>query len=77
MRDNRFEREIERRLQEAKEQFRVGQITAVVGSRLTVVTSGGAALTIPRLSTWTPVVGDIVLLAVTPAGWVALGKILP
>lgn len=77
MRDKRLEQEIERRLADAQDNFRVGQVSAVVGSRLTVITSGGGALTIPRLSTWTPVAGDIVLLAVTPAGWVALGKILP
>lgn len=77
MPDSRFELEIDRRIAEAKEQHRVGQVTAVVGSKITVVTSGGASITIPRLSGWTPVAGDVVLLAVTPAGWIALGKILP
>lgn len=77
MPDSRFEYEIERRINEAREQHRVGQVTAVVGSKLTVVTSGGSSLTIPRLNNWTPVAGDIVLLAITPAGWIAVGKILP
>lgn len=77
MASNRFELEIDRRIAEAREVHRVGQVTAVVGSKLTIVTSGGATLTVPRLSTWTPAAGDIVLLAITPAGWVAIGKILP
>lgn len=77
MRDKRFELEIDRRLRDAEDRFRVGQVAAIVGTRLTVITSGGGSLTIPRLSTWTPVAGDIVLLAVTPAGWIALGKVLP
>lgn len=74
---NRQEYEIAERIAEAAERHRVGTVSVVVGSRLTVVTSGGASMTIPRLSTWTPVAGDIVLIALTPAGWIALGKILP
>lgn len=77
MRNHRFEAELEGRLNDAMERHRVGTVSAVVGSRLTVVTTGGATLTVPRLATWTPVAGDIVLLAVTPAGWVAIGRILP
>ena len=77
MRSNRLQVEIERRLAEVAENFAVGQVAAIVGTRLTVITTGGGALTIPRMSTWTPVVGDMVLLAITPAGWIALGKILP
>lgn len=74
---SRFEQEIDRRLNEAMEQHRVGQVSAVVGNKITVITSGGGTITIPRLNTWTPVVGDVVLIAVTTAGWVAVGKILP
>lgn len=74
---NRFEYEIDQRLTEVAERHRVGTVSVVVGSRLTVITTGGASMTIPRLSTWTPVAGDIVLIALTPAGWIALGKILP
>jgi hypothetical protein len=74
---NRFELEIDRRLDEVREQHRIGQVSAIVGSKLTVTTSGGASITVPRLTTWTPANGDIVLLAVTPAGWIAVGKILP
>lgn len=77
MKSKRLETAVDDRLSEASERFRVGQVAAVVGSRVTVVTSGGASMTVPRLSTWTPVATDIVLLAITPAGWIALGKIVP
>lgn len=77
MRANRFEQAIEQRVADVAEQHRVGQVSAVVGNKLTVITSGGGTLTVPRLSTWTPVAGDIVLMAVTPNGWIAIGKILP
>jgi hypothetical protein len=73
---SRFELEIDRRLDEVREQHRVGQVTALVGNKLTVTTSGGGSITVSRLSTWTPAVNDVVLLAVTPAGWIAVGKIL-
>jgi hypothetical protein len=63
------------RLTEAAERFSIGQVSAVVGTKVTVVTDGGGSLTVPRLSTWTPAGGDLVVLAKTPAGWVALGKI--
>lgn len=77
MKSNRLEVAIDDRLADVSERFRVGQIAAVVGSRVTVVTSGGASMTVPRLATWTPAANDIVLLAITPAGWVAVGKIVP
>lgn len=77
MAPNRFEQEVQQQISEAAERHRVGQVSAVVGSKITVVTSGGASLTIPRLATWTPLAGDIVLIAITPAGWVAIGKIQP
>lgn len=77
MRSSRLETEIENRLDDAAERFAIGQVSALAGTRLSIITSGGGALTIPRLSTWAPVVGDIVLIAITPAGWIALGKILP
>lgn len=66
---------LEARLTEASQRFRTGQVSAVVGNKVTVITSGGASLTVPRLATWTPAGGDIVVLAMTPAGWIALGKV--
>jgi hypothetical protein len=66
---------LEARFTEAGQRFRTGQVSAVVGNKVTVVTSGGGSLTIPRLATWTPAGGDIVVIAMTPAGWIALGKI--
>jgi len=62
-------------VEQTAEHFRVGTVSAVVGAKLTVLTSGGASLTIPRLATWTPATNDVVVIAMTPAGWVALGKI--
>jgi hypothetical protein len=75
MREHRLETAIEQRLNDAAERHRVGSVSGVAGTKLTVVTSGGATLTVPRLATWTPVAGDIVVLALTPAGWIAIGKI--
>jgi hypothetical protein len=71
----RLDQSIDARLTEATERFRTGQISAVVSNKITVVTTGGASVTVPRLATWTPAIGDIVVLALTPAGWIALGKI--
>lgn len=71
----RLEQAIEQRLGDVAQQFRVGQLTAVVNNQITVTTAGGGSKTIPRLATWTPATGDIVVIALTPAGWVALGKI--
>jgi hypothetical protein len=71
----RPERAVEQRINDASERFRIGQVSSVVGNQLIVTTSGGASKTVPRLASWTPAVGDIVVIALTPAGWVALGKI--
>lgn len=70
----RLDQVIEDRLAEAN-QFCIGQVSAVVSNKVTVTTTGGASLTIPRLATWTPAQNDVVVIAMTPAGWVALGKI--
>ncbi len=66
---------IEQRLAEAGQRHCIGKVTAVVAPKITVTTTGGASMTIPRLSTWTPAVNDVVVIAMTPAGWVALGQI--
>lgn len=66
---------LDQRITESSEVFRVGQVSAIVGAKLAVVTSGGASLIVPRLTSWTPTVGDLVVMALTPAGWIALGKI--
>lgn len=71
----RIDQALEARLAEAAERFCVGQITAVVNNQVTVSTTAGATPTINRLATWTPAIGDIVLIAKTGVGWVALGKI--
>lgn len=66
---------MDQRLADAGQQFCVGQVSAVVGNQVTVTTLGGGSMTIPRLATWTPTISDVVVIAMTPAGWVALGKI--
>jgi hypothetical protein len=71
----RPERAIDQRLGDVAERFRTGQISAIVNNTVTVTTSGGASKTINRLTTWTPAIGDIVVIAITPGGWIALGKI--
>lgn len=70
----RIEQAVDARVAEAAERFRVGQISAVVGNKLTVSISGSNR-TIPYMASWTPLTGDIVIVALTPAGWIALGKI--
>jgi hypothetical protein len=71
----RLDQAVEQRVADASQQFCTGQVTAVVGNKVTVTTLGGASLTIPRLATWTPAANDVVVIAMTPAGWVALGKV--
>jgi hypothetical protein len=71
----KLEQAVDSRINDAAERFRVGQVSAVIGNKITVTTSGGGSPTVPRLATWTPLVGDVVVLALTPAGWIALGKI--
>lgn len=71
----RTDQAMESRLSEAAERFCVGQITAVVNNTITVSTTAGATPTIPRLDTWIPAIGDLVVIAKTGMGWVALGKI--
>jgi hypothetical protein len=62
------------RLADVAEVFAIGQVSAVVSNKVTVTVQGGS-VTIPRLTTWTPVALDMVLIAKTQAGWIALGKI--
>lgn len=71
----RLDQALDQRFAAAADQFATGQVSAVVSNKVTVVTTGGASLTIPRLATWTPANGDLVVIAKTPGGWVALGKI--
>ena len=72
---HRLAHAIDLRFTETADRHCVGQVSAVVANKVTVVTTGGASLTIPRLATWTPAMGDYVLIAKTIVGWIALGKI--
>lgn len=50
-------------------------VTAVRGAGLVDVSVAGAAVTVPRLETYTaPAVGDVVLLLPTAAGYAALAR---
>lgn len=40
-----------------------------------IVSVQGGSMTIPRLTSYTPAVGDVVLIASTPIGWIVLSKI--
>lgn len=71
----RPEQAIEQRLAEAADLFRVATVTAVGASTLDLSVRGTTKAGVPRLASWSPVVGDYVLVAITPAGWIALGKI--
>lgn len=62
------------RLADATDMWAIGQVSALVGNKVTVTVAGGS-ITIPRLTTWTPVALDMVLIAKTAAGWIAVGKI--
>lgn len=70
----RTEQAIDLRLADAVDQWRIGQISAVAGNKITVSVAG-TTRTINRLASWTPATGDVVVIAVTPAGWIALCKI--
>lgn len=71
----RLDQAVDQRLADAADRHATGQISAVVGTKITVTTTGGASLTIPRLTSWTPSIGDMVVIAKTPGGWIALGRI--
>lgn len=70
----RLEQAVDARLAEAADRFRIGQVTAVVSNKITI-SINGVSKSVPRLATWTPAVGDLVVVAATPLGWIALGKI--
>jgi hypothetical protein len=71
----RLDKVLDQRFTDVGDRFATGQVSAVVSNKITVSTTGGASMTIPRLATWTPAIGDLVVIAKTPGGWVALGKI--
>lgn len=62
------------RLADVADMFAIGQVSGTVGTKVTVSVAGGS-VTIPRLTTWTPAALDMVLIAKTQAGWIAVGKI--
>jgi hypothetical protein len=52
---------------------RTGTVTGTSGTKV-VVTVDSATMTIPRLSSYTPIVGDVVAIDTSGDGWLVLGK---
>lgn len=50
-----------------------GTVSGTSGTKVVASIKGGS-MTIPRLSSYTPVVGDTIIVASTPIGWICLGK---
>lgn len=53
--------------------WRSGTVSGTSGTKVVVAVQGGS-MTIPRLASYTPTIGDAVLIAATPIGWIVLGK---
>lgn len=53
--------------------WRTGTVSGTSGTQV-VVAVDGASLTLPRLSSYTPVNGDVVVIACPPGAWLVLGK---
>jgi hypothetical protein len=69
-----LDRAIDQRIDDLRN-FRMAQVTAVGATTVTVALPGGESVSIARLGTWTPSAGDVVVVAMTSAGWVALGPL--
>ena len=53
--------------------WRTGTVTGTSGTKV-VVSVDNASMTLPRLAAYTPVVGDVVIIAARPGNWFVLGK---
>lgn len=53
--------------------WRTGTVSGTSSTKVIVSVQGGS-MTIPRLASYTPTAGDVVLIAATPIGWICLGK---
>lgn len=53
--------------------YAVGTVTAIASPKVTVTVRGGSK-SLPRLASYSPTVGDSVLVACVPGAWVVLGK---
>lgn len=52
---------------------RTGTVSGTSGTKV-IVAVDGSSMTLPRLASYTPTVGDIVLIDAAGDGWVVLGK---
>ena len=65
---------IEQRLDQiAAGMWRTGTVSGTSGTQV-IVTVDGASHTLPRLASYTPVNGDVVIIAARPGAWLVLGK---
>ena len=51
---------------------RIGTVTGTTGTKV-ILTVDGATVTIPRLNSYTPTVGDVVHIDTAGDGWLVLG----
>lgn len=66
---------IEQRLRELQDAaWKTGTVTGTSGTKV-IVTVDNASKTLPRLASYTPVNGDVVIIAARPGSWFVLGKI--
>ena len=66
---------LDRRLGEAVDSlFKVGTVSGTSGTQV-VVTVNGGTMTIPRITSYTPTVGDAVQIVCPPGRWFVVGKI--
>lgn len=52
---------------------RTGTVTGTSGTKV-IVTVGSNSVTLPRLASYTPTIGDIVHIDTAGPGWLVLGK---
>lgn len=53
--------------------WKTGTVTGTSGTKV-ILTVEGASKTLPRLAAYTPVNGDVVIVAARPGAWFVIGK---
>lgn len=69
------EEAIARAIKELRDSLRkTGKVTSISGKKV-FVTVGGSSMKLPRLASYTPTVGDAVIIdSAQPGSWIVLGK---
>jgi hypothetical protein len=71
----RIEHAIEQRFDGlAAGMWRTGTVTGTSGTQI-IVAVENTSMTLPKLATYTPTVGDVVIIAARPGSWFVLGTI--